>query len=98
MSCEWKSKIHKDALGNQGINEKTVKIEISHKNQKANNCFIKEMFIGHLLIYICIKPKSKYTLGGIFMKGYIVREGYMGLVEGEYMLFACEEDYQEYLA
>lgn len=32
------------------------------------------------------------------MKGYIVREGYMGLVEGEYMLFACEEDYQEYLA
>ena len=31
------------------------------------------------------------------MKGYIVRDGYMGLVDGEYMLFASEEDYQEYL-
>ena len=31
------------------------------------------------------------------MKGYSVESGYMGLVNGEYMLFACEEDYLEYI-
>lgn len=31
------------------------------------------------------------------MKGYFVNNGYMGMVEGRYMLFACEEDYLDYL-
>lgn len=31
------------------------------------------------------------------MKGYTVTEGYMGYVENEYMLFASEEDYREYM-
>lgn len=31
------------------------------------------------------------------MKGYFVNNGYMGLVEGSYMLFASEEDYWDYL-
>ena len=31
------------------------------------------------------------------MKGYAVTEGYMGLVEGKYMLFASESDYRAYL-
>lgn len=31
------------------------------------------------------------------MKGYPVPEGYMGYVEGIYMLFASEQDYREYL-
>ena len=31
------------------------------------------------------------------MKGYAVTEGYMGLVEGKYMLFASESVYREYL-
>ncbi len=31
------------------------------------------------------------------MKGYYVKEGYMGYVEGEYMLFADETDYEEYM-
>lgn len=31
------------------------------------------------------------------MKGYLVGGGYMGLVDGEYMLFASEEDYREYM-
>ena len=31
------------------------------------------------------------------MKGYSVENGYMGLVDGRYMLFACERDYREYL-
>ena len=32
----------------------------------------------------------------IFMKGYVVDAGYMGYVEGRYILFANEEDYREY--
>ena len=31
------------------------------------------------------------------MKGYPTASGYMGLVEGEYMLFASESEYEEYL-
>lgn len=31
------------------------------------------------------------------MKGYFTQEGYMGWIEGVYMLFADEEDYREYL-
>lgn len=31
------------------------------------------------------------------MKGYFVGSGYMGMVEGRYILFASEEDYLEYL-
>lgn len=31
------------------------------------------------------------------MKGYLVSDGYMGYVEGRYMLFASEEDYLEYI-
>ena len=30
------------------------------------------------------------------MKGYVIEAGYMGYVDGAYMLFADEEDYQEY--
>lgn len=31
------------------------------------------------------------------MKGYFTSYGYMGLVEGEWILFATETDYYEYL-
>lgn len=31
-------------------------------------------------------------------KGYNIPTGYMGLIDGEYMLFASEADYLEYLA
>ena len=31
------------------------------------------------------------------MYGYIVDSGYMGLIDGEFMLFATEEEYKEYL-
>lgn len=31
------------------------------------------------------------------MKGYYTASGYMGLVEGEYILFASERDYWEYM-
>ena len=32
------------------------------------------------------------------MKGYVIDEGYMGYVDGEYELFATEEDYYDYMA
>ena len=31
------------------------------------------------------------------MKGYVVSDGYMGYVDGKYMLFADEEDYRDYI-
>lgn len=31
------------------------------------------------------------------MKGYITAAGYMGFVNGRYLLFASEQDYREYL-
>lgn len=31
------------------------------------------------------------------MKGFTVESGYMGYVEGDYVLFASESDYLEYL-
>ncbi len=31
------------------------------------------------------------------MKGYVTASGYMGYVDGEYILFASEEDYIEYM-
>ncbi len=32
------------------------------------------------------------------MKGFLTASGFMGYVNGRYMLFASEEDYLEYLA
>ena len=32
------------------------------------------------------------------MKGYVVDAGYMGYVDGRYMLFANEDDYLEYFS
>lgn len=31
------------------------------------------------------------------MYGYLTPTGYMGLVDGQWMLFATENDYEEYL-
>ena len=32
------------------------------------------------------------------MKGYVTNDGFMGYVEGVYMLFASEADYREYVS
>ena len=32
------------------------------------------------------------------MKGYVTASGYMGYVENEYILFASEDDYFDYMA
>lgn len=31
------------------------------------------------------------------MKGYVIADGYMGYVDGKYVLFASEADYREYM-
>jgi hypothetical protein len=31
------------------------------------------------------------------MKGYSTEAGYMGYVDGRYILFSCEEDYLDFL-
>lgn len=31
------------------------------------------------------------------MEGFYIEEGYVGLVDGKWMLFATEEDYIEYM-
>ena len=31
------------------------------------------------------------------MKGYTIESGYMGYVDGEYILFASEADYREWM-
>lgn len=32
------------------------------------------------------------------MKGYVVDSGYMGYIDGEYVLFADEQDYREMIS
>ena len=32
------------------------------------------------------------------MKGYSIADGYMGYVDGRYMLFASENEYEEWIA
>ena len=39
----------------------------------------------------------KIYVGGNDMKGYAVADGYMGFVNEEYMLFASEADYMDYM-
>ena len=41
--------------------------------------------------------KRRPAEGGCVMKGYFTKEGYMGFVNGKYMLFASESDYREYM-
>ena len=44
------------------------------------------------------RTKVRYDLkGDKDMKGYTVESGYMGYVNGEYMLFASETDYLDYI-
>ena len=52
---------------------------------------------GHLFQYILFSKTNQKESGVINMKGYATESGYMGFVEGTYMLFACEDDYREYM-
>ena len=40
----------------------------------------------------------RFWLEETFMKGFTVESGYMGFVNGSYILFASESDYMEYIS
>lgn len=46
-------------------------------------------------LYTRVRNKD-FPKGEALMKGYTNENGYMGLIDGEYMLFATEEDYFDY--
>lgn len=46
-------------------------------------------------ILILSKENMLEEIGGGNMKGYVIDSGYMGFVDGEYVLFADEQDYRE---
>lgn len=69
-----------------------------------SSIFQKKIQTVLLDIYVCkLKPSKRGAKGSqrsrrtFHMKGYFVDGGYMGYVDGVYMLFAGEEDYFEYL-
>ena len=41
--------------------------------------------------------RYRFWLEETFMKGFTVESGYMGFVNGSYILFASESDYREYI-
>lgn len=54
--------------------------------------------IGLYFLYPYVRTIVRNVLnGGKDMKGYTVESGYMGYVNGEYMLFASETDYEDYM-
>lgn len=65
-------------------------------------------FMGLLFRYTLTVTKKKQSAGRAEdsgaerrsdrMKGYYVADGYMGYVDGRYMLFASDSDYYEYMA
>lgn len=58
---------------------------------------ISGIFLSGQIRLIQIKSDQMILKEVKDMKGYITANGYMGLVEGRYILFASEEDYREYL-
>ncbi len=58
----------------------------------------KVRFIGlEIRYYFIVARKTAYTRSDT-MKGYYVADGYMGYVDGRYMLFASDSDYYEYMS
>lgn len=57
--------------------------------------------MGHVLFYTEVIKEARKRITSrkrsvFFMKGYFTAEGFMGLVEGRYILFADEADYLDY--
>jgi len=50
-------------------------------------------FHGSIYIPVTLGTVRKETV----MKGYITQNGYMGYINGTYILFATEQDYKEYM-
>ena len=61
-------------------------------------------FIVHLFCYSIAIKETRHAGEPVTvarrvanMKGYTTAQGYMGYVDGSYMLFASEDDYLEYV-
>ena len=48
-------------------------------------------------VMLSLSKRMKCGTGGHKMKGFTTSAGYMGWVGGQYILFASENDYWEYL-
>ena len=46
---------------------------------------------------IASQGAQNQSVGGKIMRGYNTETGFMGVINGTYLLFSCEEDYEEYL-
>ena len=59
------------------------------------------VFIPHLLMYTVNHQRRNLNAEKMeelaMKKGFSTDDGYMGLVEGRYILFASESDYYEYM-
>ena len=60
--------------------------------------FNRVRIIGLYFLYPYTRTKVREKVKETdIMKGYAVESGYMGYVDGEYMLFASETDYADYV-
>ena len=63
--------------------------------------FLTEESKGHYEKTKAMQPDGNYYIWveewGDYVKGYYVPNGYMGYVEGKYILFASESEYYEYM-
>lgn len=57
------------------------------------------LFMGQPTLHNNSNKKTDASVleGAVIMRGYHTDKGYMGYVDGEYMLFSCEADYYEFL-
>ena len=46
---------------------------------------------------IASKGEQNQSVVDKIMKGYNTETGFMGFINGTYLLFSCEEDYEEYM-
>jgi hypothetical protein len=75
------------------------KIAIKGRLNKPVGAFIVHLFCYSIAIKETRHAGEPVTIARRVanMKGYTTAQGYMGYVDGSYMLFASEDDYLEYV-
>lgn len=58
---------------------------------------VRNIGLYFLYPYVRTRVRKQFLEGDKDMKGYSVESGYMGYVNGGYMLFASEADYVDYM-
>jgi len=65
-------------------------------NKKVISFFVSVLWYTYSVIFVPSKDVQRITMKEVTdMKGYIVECGYMGYIDGQYQLFADEQDYRE---